>query len=34
MNTAVVIDEVGKATLLSASGFGRASKRIVIAYGL
>jgi hypothetical protein len=33
MNTAVVINEVGKAMLLSASYFGRAPKRIVVAYG-
>ena len=34
MNAAVVIDEVGKATLLSASEFCHAPTRIVVAYGL
>jgi hypothetical protein len=34
MNTAVVVDEMGRATLVSASEFGRAPMRIVVAYGL
>jgi hypothetical protein len=34
MNTDIVIDEVGKATLLSVGEFGRAPKRIVVVYGL
>jgi hypothetical protein len=33
MKTGVVVDEIGKAALLSASELGRASRRIVVAYG-
>jgi hypothetical protein len=34
MNTTVVVDEIGRETLVSASEFGRAPTRIVVAYGL